>query len=104
MVTAAIVDKVGDHASVDFDPYLLHALLSVKKYIHGARSLEKLIQSLRGGVPLVVRGSNLPRPEQLKMYVEVEEFNRLIHGDATEITRLLQDEKVGAAIHETCAP
>jgi hypothetical protein len=87
--------------TVDFDPYLLHALLSVKKYIHGARSLEKLIQSLRGGVPLVVRGSNLPRPEQLKMYVEVEEFNRLIHGDATEITRLLQDEKVAAAIHET---
>jgi len=87
--------------SVDFDPYLLHALLSVKKYIHGARSLEKLIQSLRGGVPLVVRGSNLPRTEQLKMYVEVEEFNRLIYGDATEITRLLQDEKVAAAIHET---
>jgi hypothetical protein len=33
---------------VDFDPDLLHALLRVSKYRHGARSLEKLMEPLRG--------------------------------------------------------
>jgi len=33
---------------VDFDPDLLHALLRVSRYRHGARSLEKLMDLLRG--------------------------------------------------------
>jgi hypothetical protein len=75
---------------VDFDPHLLHALLSVNQYRHGARSLEKLIELLRGGEERVLRRSNLPRPEQLEMYVDVPEFLTLIQG-----------EEVAAGIHET---
>lgn len=74
----------------DFDPHLLHALLRVDQYRHGARSLEKLMELLRGAEPLVVRRSNLPRPAQLGMHVDVTEF-----------TRLMQGEEVAAAIHET---
>jgi hypothetical protein len=74
----------------DFDPHLLHALLRVDQYRHGARSLEKLMELLRGAEPLVIRRSNLPRPAQLGMHVDVTEF-----------TRLMQGEEVAAAIHET---
>ena len=75
---------------VDFDPHLLHALLRVGHYRHGARSLEKLMELLRGAEPLVVRRSNLPRPAQLGMHV-----------NDTDFFRLMQDEELAAAIHET---
>jgi hypothetical protein len=75
---------------VNIDPHLLHALLSVNQYRYGARSLEKLIALLRGDKERVLRRSNLPRPEQLAMYVDVAEF-----------TKLMQGEEIAAAIHET---
>jgi hypothetical protein len=75
---------------VDFDPHLLHALLRVGQYRHGARSLEKLMGLLRSPDPREVRRSNLPRPAQLAMHVDVTDF-----------TRLMQGEEVAAAIHET---
>jgi len=41
---------------------------------------------LRGADGLVVRRSNLPRPAQLEMHVDVPEFIDLVHGAAGELT------------------
>jgi len=89
---------------VDFDPDLLHALLRVSRYRHGARSLEKLMDLLRGADGLVVRRSNLPRPAQLEMHVDVPEFIDLVHGAAGELTSADQSgvlEVLAAGVHDT---
>ena len=88
---------------VDFDPDLLHALLRVDTYCHGARSLEKLMELLRGDDALVVRRSNLPRAAQLQMHVDVEDFMKEMQGTAGELTSADHNalEVVAAAIHET---
>jgi hypothetical protein len=89
---------------VDFDPDLLHALLRVSKYRHGARSLEKLMDLLRGADGLVVRRSNLPRPAQLEMHVDVSEFMDLMHGEAGELASADQSgalEVLAVGVHDT---
>lgn len=70
----------GQAETVDFDSGLLNALLRVSKYEYGARSLEKLMELLRGEDALVVRRSKLPQPAQLKMHVDVEEFTKYMHA------------------------
>jgi hypothetical protein len=76
--------------AVDIDPNVLHALLAIDRYRHGARSLEKLIDLIRGPAPRQIRRSNLPRPAQLDMHVDAAAFARLLNGEA-----------VAAAIHDT---
>lgn len=90
----------GPDDHVDFDPDLLHALLRIDQYRHGARSLEKLIELLRDDGELVVRRSNLPRPMQLAMHVDVEVFMDQMRGTAPELTPT-DVEVLAAAIHET---
>jgi hypothetical protein len=90
----------GPADRVDFDPDLLHALLRVDQFRHGARSLEKLMELLRGDDALVVRRSNLPRSAQLAMHVDVEEFMRHMQGMAGELVSA-DIEVLAPAIHET---
>jgi hypothetical protein len=90
----------GPADRVDFDPDLLHALLRVDQYRHGARSLEKLMELLRGDDAHVVRRSNLPRSAQLAMHVDVEEFMRHMQGMAGELVSA-DVEVLATAIHET---
>jgi hypothetical protein len=94
----------GPGDRVDFDPDLLNALLRVKHYRQGARSLEKLIEILRNDDNrLTLRRSNLPRTAQLAIHVDVEEFMQLMLGKAGNVTALddAAVEKIAAAIHET---
>jgi hypothetical protein len=70
---------VPEKARLDFDPDLLMALLSVSQYRHGARSLEKLVQSLKqcgDGQP--IRRSSLPSPAQLAMHVDSGDFGEIL--------------------------
>ena len=94
----------GPGDRVGFDPDLLNALLRVKHYRQGARSLEKLIEMLRNeDSQLTLHRSNLPRAAQLAIHVEVEEFMQLMLGKAGNVTALddAAVEKIAAAIHET---
>lgn len=63
----------GETALVDFDDGLLEALL-LEPYRHGARSLEKIVESLRGRIGTSIRRSDLPRAEQLGMHVDGTAF------------------------------
>jgi hypothetical protein len=92
---------VPKQARLEFDADLLMALLGVPEYRHGARSLEKLVQSLKPcGDGLVVRRSDLPAPAQLAMHVDPQEFGRILD----ENLAFQQDQVIEAlapAIHET---
>lgn len=67
--------RCGETALVDFDDGLLEALL-LEPYLHGARSLEKVVESLRGRIGTSVRRSDLPRAEQLGMHVDEIAFDK----------------------------
>ena len=78
----------------------MHLLLRVGHYRLGARSLEKLIELLRGDDPLIVRRSNLPRPAQFTMHVDVQEFMEFMQATTGELTAA-EINILAAAIHET---
>ena len=62
--------RVPKDARLDFDPELLDALLRVRRYKHGARSLEKLALSLQPATPdEPIRRSSLPPLAQIGMHV-----------------------------------
>jgi hypothetical protein len=62
------------------DDGVLRAFLQVPEYIHGARSMEAIIQmSTLSGKPRFER-SSLPAPQQLGVHVDAEEFLRLVRS------------------------
>jgi hypothetical protein len=99
-----IRSKLGVSADkrLDFDADLLNALLRIPEYLHGARSLEKLVLSLKPskeGQP--IRRSALPPPAQLAMYInDVPKFNDILNQNLA----IMQSQIMGplpGAIHET---
>ncbi len=65
--------NVSENARLDFDPQLLDALLRVRSFKHGARSLEKLVTSLRPGSGSgPIRRSALPPVSQIAMHVDTD--------------------------------
>lgn len=92
----------GSGERLDMDSGLLTALLSIPRFKHGARSVEKLVDPLKAarqdGKP--VRRSLLPAASQLTLYVDPPKFYSLCQ----EAEAFKQDEFVkiiAPAIHET---
>jgi hypothetical protein len=81
--------KCGPKQLLDFDSDLLDALLSVPKYKHGARSLEKLVVPLRQFEGGPIRRSSLPAPAQLAMHVDLDAFNFILNRN----TQFRMDEE-----------
>ena len=75
LLLRALLGFMGKNANarLEMDPGLMAALLEVGHYRHGARSLEKVAQSLQAGKG-VFRRSDLPSDEVLRMHVK--EFGR----------------------------
>jgi hypothetical protein len=63
-------------ARLDFDSDLLDALLLVPKYEHGARSLQKMVSSLRPQDGVTIRRSALPPPAVIDVHVDGKAFDR----------------------------
>lgn len=91
----------------EFDPGLLTALLQADSYIHGARSMEKVVESLRLrknllDQPLTPVRAALPAPGQLRLYVKTpEKFHSLC---SSYLPPFVLDEelvlRLAEAIHE----
>jgi hypothetical protein len=63
---------------LQIDEGVLRAFLECGEYIHGARSMEAIVQmSALAGKPRFER-SSLPAPQQLAIHVDAEEFLRLV--------------------------
>jgi RyR domain len=68
---------------LDVDSDLLDALLTVDRYAHGARSLEKLVSPLKSAPGQPIRRSSLPPPARLAMHVNAETFNKILDRNAS---------------------
>jgi hypothetical protein len=101
LLIRALLD-VPTNSRVDFDADLLAAMLQVPNYSHGARSLEKLVQSLKPSHgKLAIRRSALPSPAQLAMHVDdVMKFNDILNQNISFMQAEII-EALAPAIHET---
>jgi hypothetical protein len=89
-------DRENEHLEIDHG--LLMALLKVKHYKNGARSMEKLVTQMKDRGELPLRRSHLPPDNLLELYVEnVREFHSLIHSS---YEFLAQAEVIAKAIHD----
>jgi len=82
---------------MDIDHGLLAALLEVDHYTDGARSLEKIVQSLRQASDCCFRRSALPTDEVLRMNADAEEFVRIVSGPKEF---LKQAKDLANAVHD----
>jgi ATPase family associated with various cellular activities (AAA) len=70
----------GAEPRMQIDGGVLRAFLEIGEYIHGARSMEAIVQmSSLAGKPRFER-SSLPARQQLGVHVDAEEFLRLVRG------------------------
>ena len=104
MIRAQLKCKRDD--KLEMDERLVHALLYAKKYTHGNRSLEKILQPFAAARPGGLHASLLMPINQLAMYTDAEAFISL-YADAPKpfspeapLTKE-QIEKIAPAIHET---
>ena len=91
-------DKDKENEPLDIDRGLLTALLEIKHYRNGARSLEKLVSQMRdrGGLPL--RRAHLPPDDLLALYVDdAQHFHAVIRRS---YAFLAQAERLAPALHE----
>lgn len=65
---------------LDIDPGVLRAFLDVQTYVHGARSIESIIDMSALSGKLRYERSALPPHHQLNLHVAAEEFLTLVHG------------------------
>ena len=90
--------KEKENEVLQIDRGLLTALLEIKHYRNGARSMEKLVSSMRdsGGLPL--RRAHLPPDNLLALYVDdVPHFHALIRRS---YAFLAQAERLAPALHD----
>lgn len=93
--------KAPKDLPLDIDPGLLTALLEVPRYLHGSRSLEKILLALKPANPNdPIRRSALLSPAILAMHVSsTKEFDDLCRYDEQTIDERLIT-KLAAAVHE----
>ncbi len=93
-------------ARLEIDAGLLRALLRMDKYVHGARSMSKIIECLKPEYPGFIHRSLLPPRQQLELHVkDVEQFMKECrHTDSgtAALAEWTQEfrETVAFAIHE----
>jgi len=91
-----------EHERLEIDPGLLNALLEIKDYKHGARSLKKILEPLRAARKesrARLRRSQVPAPNQLSLHVNIEEFHALCSRDLPFKTdEIIQ--KLAPAVHD----
>ena len=84
---------------LEFDPDLLDALLLAPKYIHGARSLEKLVAPLGVKIGQAIRRSSLPAKAVIGMHVDVNAFEELLKRNE-RFSRQKHVDELAARLHK----
>ena len=98
--------KCGTDDKLEMDEGLIHALLHVEKYIHGNRSLEKILQPFAAAQTSSLHSSLLMPLTQLCMYTDGKAFISFcssapkLFSPEAPLTKV-QIEKIAPAIHET---
>ncbi len=74
------------HNVLQIDPGVLRAFLDVTSYVHGARSMEAILDMSALSGRLRFERSALPPAHQLGLHVDAEEFLALVRGNAPMTT------------------
>ncbi|MBN1321820.1 MAG: AAA family ATPase [Thermoleophilia bacterium] len=82
---------------MDIDSGLLSAFLEVRRYEHGARSLETILGLTKSTGLSGLKRSALPPEEQLSLHVDYDEFMNLVDRDRPFKMR---SEELAPAVHE----
>jgi hypothetical protein len=73
---------IRHHNRIDIDPGVLRAFLDISTYVHGARSMESIIDMSTLTGRRRYERSSLPPMNQLGLHVNAEEFLSLVHQGA----------------------
>ncbi len=68
---------------LNIDPGVLRAFLDATAYLHGARSMESIIEMSALAGKLRYERSALPAQHQLSLHVDADEFLALVRQEAT---------------------
>jgi hypothetical protein len=90
----------SSYLPAEIDHSLINALLRTSKYKHGARSFDKLLTLLQSEDHVSLNQSLLPSKNQLSMYVDSDEFEKLMLEKGI-ILKDLPVEELAKAIHES---
>lgn len=98
--------RVSPVDKIEIDDGLLRAILRVKEYRHGARSLGKVVEPLREAKGGFLHRSLTPARNQLSLHVDANEFLALLNGPQTSTPAPIPlepaiREVIAAAIHAT---
>lgn len=95
--------KCADTEQLTIHPGLAAALLEIRRFKHGSRSLAKLLEPFKAfrrdqpGAPLGL--SSLPPQDQLALHVGLEEFDELTRRDE-DTANLLGVDSLAGAVHD----
>ncbi len=74
------VPQIVGATGARIDPGVANAFLAVERYVHGARSMESIIDMSALTDRSRYGRSSLPAPHQLSLHVDAEEFMRLVES------------------------
>lgn len=73
--------RLKENERLDIDHGILSALIEVREFKHGARSLEKILRQLKKPDVPAIRRSNLPSEEILSLHVDYSDFINIVNRD-----------------------
>ncbi|HEX7474850.1 MAG TPA: RyR domain-containing protein, partial [Dehalococcoidales bacterium] len=74
-----LVQNEGTHKIVAIDPRVLRAFLNIRRYEHGARSIEAILKMSQLSGKTSFERSSLPSETQLDLHVNGREFTALVN-------------------------
>jgi hypothetical protein len=74
-----LVQNGGTHKIVAIDPEVLRAFLNIRRYKHGARSIEAILKMSQLSGKTIFKRSSLPSETQLDLHVNGREFMALMN-------------------------
>jgi len=86
-----------DEKRLTIDHGILSALIETRRFNHGARSLEKIVQRLRKQDSTAIRRSDLPAEDILSLHVDPADFMAIVNRDLKFKTHA---EELAPFVHE----
>ncbi len=89
--------RLDEKEYLNIDRGMLSAFIEIDKYRHGARSLEKILSSVRQPGMNIIRRSDLPSPDITSLHVNYENFINIVNRDLEFKTKA---EDLAPYVHE----
>jgi hypothetical protein len=78
---------IKDDKLLEIDHGILSAIIETKRFLHGARSMEKIVSQLKMPNTEVIRRSDIPSEEILSMHADPQDFAAIVNRNLKYQTR-----------------